>query len=37
VVVRLLREYLVERWQPVFEIAPEEETLEGFYLALMKK
>jgi ABC-2 type transport system ATP-binding protein len=30
-------ERLVERRQPVFEIAPEEETLEGFYLALMKK
>jgi ABC-2 type transport system ATP-binding protein len=31
-VVRLL----VERGMPVFEIAPEEETLEGFYLGLMK-
>jgi ABC-2 type transport system ATP-binding protein len=30
-------ERLVERRQPVFEIAPEEETLENFYLALMKK
>src|SRR5580658_3188312 len=30
-------ECLVERRQPVFEIAPEEETLEDFYLALMKK
>jgi ABC-2 type transport system ATP-binding protein len=30
-------ERLVERRQPVFEIAPEEETLESFYLALMKK
>ncbi len=28
---------LVERRQRVFEIAPEEETLEGFYLSLMKK
>jgi hypothetical protein len=31
-VVRLL----VERGIPVFEIAPQEETLEDFYLALMK-
>jgi ABC-2 type transport system ATP-binding protein len=30
-------ERLVERRQPVFEIAPEEETLESFYLTLMKK
>jgi len=30
-------ERLVERRQRVFEIAPEEETLESFYLALMKK
>jgi ABC-2 type transport system ATP-binding protein len=30
-------ECLVEKHQRVFEIAPEEETLEGFYLALMKK
>jgi ABC-2 type transport system ATP-binding protein len=30
-------ERLVERRQPVFEIAPEEETLENFYLSLMKK
>jgi ABC-2 type transport system ATP-binding protein len=30
-------ECLVQRRQPVFEIAPEEETLESFYLALMKK
>ncbi len=30
-------ECLVERRQRVFEIAPEEETLEGFYLSLMKK
>ena len=30
-------ERLVERRQPVFEIAPEEETLENFYLTLMKK
>jgi ABC-2 type transport system ATP-binding protein len=30
-------ERLVERRQPVFEIAPEEETLESFYLSLMKK
>jgi ABC-2 type transport system ATP-binding protein len=28
---------LVARRQPVFEIAPEEETLENFYLALMRK
>ena len=28
---------LVERRQRVFEIAPEEETLENFYLSLMKK
>jgi ABC-2 type transport system ATP-binding protein len=28
---------LVERRQAVFEIAPEEETLENFYLTLMKK
>jgi hypothetical protein len=27
----------VEAGMPVFEVAPEEETLEGFYLALMKK
>jgi ABC-2 type transport system ATP-binding protein len=32
-VVRLL----VERGMPVYEIAPEEETLEGFYLDLMKE
>ena len=30
-------ECLVERRQRVFEIAPEEETLESFYLTLMKK
>jgi ABC-2 type transport system ATP-binding protein len=30
-------ERLVERRQPVFEIAPEEGTLENFYLSLMKK
>jgi ABC-2 type transport system ATP-binding protein len=30
-------ERLVQLGQPVFEIAPEEETLENFYLALMKK
>jgi len=30
-------ECLVEKHQRVFEIAPEEETLEGFYLSLMKK
>lgn len=30
-------ECLVARRQPVFEIAPEEETLENFYLSLMKK
>ncbi len=30
-------ERLVERGQRVLEIAPEEETLENFYLALMKK
>jgi len=30
-------ERLVERRQPVFEIAVEEETLENFYLTLMKK
>ena len=30
-------ERLVERRQPVFEIAVEEETLENFYLELMKK
>ena len=28
---------LVARQQPVFEIAPEEETLEDFYLSLMRK
>jgi hypothetical protein len=27
---------LVEQGMPVFELAPEEETLEDFYLALMK-
>jgi ABC-2 type transport system ATP-binding protein len=32
-----LVERLVERGQRVLEIAPEEETLENFYLALMKK
>ncbi|HEY3860634.1 MAG TPA: ABC transporter ATP-binding protein [Verrucomicrobiae bacterium] len=32
-----LVERLVERRQRVYEIAPEEETLEGFYLSLMKK
>jgi ABC-2 type transport system ATP-binding protein len=32
-----LVERLVQRRQPVFEIAPEEQTLESFYLALMKK
>ncbi len=30
-------ERLVQRRQPVFEIAPKEETLENFYLSLMKK
>jgi ABC-2 type transport system ATP-binding protein len=30
-------ERLIERRQQVFEIAPEEETLENFYLSLMKK
>jgi ABC-2 type transport system ATP-binding protein len=30
-------ERLVARQQPVFEIAPEEETLENFYLSLMRK
>jgi ABC-2 type transport system ATP-binding protein len=30
-------ERLVEGRQPVYEIAPEEETLENFYLSLMKK
>ncbi len=30
-------EQLVERRQPVFEIAPEAETLENFYLSLMRK
>jgi ABC-2 type transport system ATP-binding protein len=30
-------ERLVQRRQPVFEIAPEEESLENFYLSLMKK
>jgi len=30
-------EHLVERRQPVYEIAPEEEKLEDFYLTLMKK
>ena len=28
---------LVEQGMPVFEVAPEEETLESFYLALMKR
>jgi ABC-2 type transport system ATP-binding protein len=32
-----LVERLVERRQPVYEIAPEEQSLETFYLALMKK
>jgi ABC-2 type transport system ATP-binding protein len=32
-----LVERLVERRQPVYEIAPEEDTLEDFYLTLMKK
>jgi ABC-2 type transport system ATP-binding protein len=30
-------ERLVARQQPVFEIAPEQETLENFYLSLMRK
>ena len=29
--------FLVERGMPVYEIAPQEETLESFYLGLMKK
>jgi hypothetical protein len=28
--------FLVERGMPVFEIAPEEQSLESFYLSLMK-
>jgi hypothetical protein len=28
---------LVERGQPVYEIAPAEETLEAFYLSLMNR
>jgi ABC-2 type transport system ATP-binding protein len=37
VAVNQVVERLVERRQPVFEIAPEAESLENFYLTLMKK